>query len=154
MPQPAFTTALPAPVRPAVPWVGPTAGLLPGESALVAVRPLAAQAAGGKPQAASSPLELLLTYLPMVMIVAVAWLLLYRPEQERLKRQRQMLQALKKNDRVVTTSGIYGTVANVDRDADRIALKVDESGNVKITVTLSSIARVLGDSSDAVTQEP
>jgi preprotein translocase subunit YajC len=154
MPQPALTTASPAPVRPAVPWAGPTAGLAPGESALVAVRPLAAQAAGGRPQAASNPLELLLTYLPMVMIVAVAWLLLYRPEQERLKRQRQMLQGLKKNDRVVTTSGIYGTVANVDRDADRIALKVDESGNVKITVTLSSIARVLGDSSDAVTQEP
>jgi preprotein translocase subunit YajC len=63
-----------------------------------------------------------------------------------------MLGSLKKNDRVVTTSGIYGTVANVDREADRVSLKVDDSGNVKISVTLSSIAKVLGDSPEAVAQ--
>jgi hypothetical protein len=33
----------------------------------------------------------------------------------------------------------------VDRDADRVLLRVDEAGNVKIAVTLSSISRVLGD---------
>jgi len=90
-------------------------------------------------------LELLVSYLPMVMIVAVAWLLLYRPERERMRRQQELLAALKKNDRVVTTSGIYGTVANVDREADRVLLRVDEAGNVKIAVTLSSVAKVLGD---------
>jgi preprotein translocase subunit YajC len=92
-----------------------------------------------------SGLELLVNYLPMVMIVAVAWLLLYRPERERMRRQQELLAALKKNDRVVTTSGIYGTVANVERDADRVLLRVDDAGNVKIAVTLSSIAKVLGD---------
>jgi len=95
--------------------------------------------------AAPGGLELLVSYLPMVMIVAVAWMLLYRPERERMRRQQELLAALKKNDRVVTTSGIYGTVANVERDADRVLLRVDEAGNVKIAVTLSSIARVLGD---------
>jgi preprotein translocase subunit YajC len=92
-----------------------------------------------------SGLELLVNYLPMVMIVAVAWLLLYRPERERARRQQELLAALKKNDRVVTTAGIYGTVANVDREADRVLLRVDEAGNVKIAVTLSSVAKVLGD---------
>jgi preprotein translocase subunit YajC len=91
------------------------------------------------------PLELLVTYLPMAMIVLVAWLLLYRPERERARRQQELLAALKKNDRVVTTAGIYGTVANVDREADRVLLRVDEAGNVKIAVTLSSVAKVLGD---------
>ena len=93
------------------------------------------------------PLELLITYLPMAMIVLVAWLLLYRPERERMRQQQELLAGLKKNDRVITTSGIYGTVANVDRDADRVSLRVDEAGNVKIAVTISSIAKVLGDSS-------
>jgi hypothetical protein len=37
-------------------------------------------------------------------------------------------------------------VANVDREADRVSLRVDEAGNVKIAVTVSSIAKVLGDS--------
>ena len=103
---------------------------------------LLAEAAAPTPP---GPLELLVTYLPMAMIVLVAWLLLYRPERERMRRQQDLLAGLKKNDRVITTSGIYGTVANVDRDTDRVSLRVDDAGNVKIAVTLSSIARVLGD---------
>jgi preprotein translocase subunit YajC len=99
--------------------------------------------AAADPPVPPSPLEQLVTFLPMAMIVLVAWLLLYRPERERMRRQQDLLAALKKNDRVLTTSGIYGTVANVDRDADRVSLRVDEAGNVKIAVTLSSIAKVL-----------
>ena len=100
-------------------------------------------AAAAAPQ--PGPLELLITYLPMAMIVLVAWLLLYRPERERMRQQQELLAGLKKNDRVITTSGIYGTVANVDRDADRVSLRVDDASNVKIAVTISSIAKVLGD---------
>jgi len=113
-------------------------GLLPAGS------PLAE--AGGQPR--PEGLELLLTYLPMLLIVLVAWLLLYRPERERQRRQQDLLASLKKNDRVVTASGIYGIVANVDRENDRVTLKVDEAANVKITVTLSSVNRVLAASAD------
>jgi len=104
--------------------------------------------AGGQPPRQPSGLELLVTYLPMLLIVLVAWLLLYRPERERQRRQQELLAALKKNDRVVTAGGIYGIVANVDRDNDRVVLKVDDAANVKITVTLSSVSKVLG-ASDA-----
>jgi len=52
---------------------------------------------------------------------------------------------------VLTTSGIYGTVANVDRTADRVSLKVDESENVRLTVTLASISKVLSDTDGAAT---
>ena len=110
--------------------------------ALFAIRLFAAAAAPPPP----GPLELLVTYLPMALIVLVAWMLLYRPERERMRQQQELLGGLKKNDRVITTSGIYGTVANVDREADRVSLRVDEAGNVKIAVTVSSIAKVLGDS--------
>jgi len=115
----------------------------PEPPALFAVHLMAAAAAQPPP----GPLELLITYLPMGMIVLVAWLLLYRPERERTRRHQELLTGLKKNDRVITTSGIYGTVANVDREADRVSLRVDEAGNVKIAVTMSSIAKVLGDNS-------
>jgi len=117
----------------------------PESPILFAVQLRAAAAA----QVPPGPLELLLTYLPMGMIVLVAWLLLYRPERERMRRHQELLTGLKKNDRVLTTSGIYGTVANVDREADRVSLRVDEAGNVKITVTVTSIAKVLGESSSA-----
>ena len=109
---------------------------------MIAIHLLAAAAAPLPP----GPLELLIQYLPMGLIVLVAWMLLYRPERERMQRQQALLAGLKKNDRVITTSGIYGTVANVDREADRVSLRVDDAGGVKIAVTLSSIARVLGDS--------
>lgn len=108
-------------------------------SALVAIVPLLAQAA----PAAEPPA--LLQYLPLLVIGVAAYLLLFRPEQERRRRQQDLLGGLKKNDRVVTASGIYGTVANVERDTGRVVLKIDDAANVKITVTLASIASVLGD---------
>ncbi len=103
--------------------------------------PLVAQAAAAeRPEPPA-----LLQYLPLLVIAAAAYLLLFRPEQERRRRQQDLLGGLKKNDRVLTTAGIYGTVANVERDAGRVVLKVDDAANVKITVTLASIASVLGD---------
>lgn len=105
-------------------------------------------AQAGPPRPQPGGLELVLNYLPMLLIVLVAWLLLYRPERERQRRQQELLAALKKNDRVVTAAGIYGIVANVDRENDRVALKVDEAANVKMTVTLSSVSKVLAASAD------
>ncbi len=92
-----------------------------------------------------NPLELLVSYLPSVLLLPAARFLLYTPARERMKKQQDLLAGLKKNDRVLTTSGIYGTVANVDRAADRVSLKVDESENVRLTVTLASISKVLSD---------
>lgn len=103
-----------------------------------------AAAADSKPPA--GPLELLITYFPMILIVVAAWFLLYRPERERMRKQRELLSNVKKNDRVITASGIVGTVSSVDRDQDRVVLKVDESSNTKITFTLASVNRVLADS--------
>lgn len=95
-------------------------------------------------QAADQPAQpLIFQLLPMVAIGVAAYLLLFRPERERQRRQQALLAGLKKNDRVVTAGGICGTVAAVDRDAGRVTLKVDESANVKLTVTLASIAQVV-----------
>jgi preprotein translocase subunit YajC len=89
---------------------------------------------------------------PIIAIVAVFWLLLIRPQQQQRRRHQAMLGALKKNDRVITVGGIYGVVTNVHREADEVTIKVDETANVKLRVTLSSIGRVMieessGDSS-------
>ena len=99
------------------------------------------------PEQPAPPLPLQL--LPLVAIGVAAYLLLFRPERERVRKQQAMLGGLKKNDRVVTSSGIYGTVVSVDRDADRVTLRVDESANAKLTVTLASIGRVLRDGGDS-----
>jgi preprotein translocase subunit YajC len=108
-----------------------------------------AQAANPEQPAPPLPLQL----LPLVAIGVAAYLLLFRPERERVRKQQAMLGNLKKNDRVVTSAGIYGTVAAVDREHDRVTLRIDESANVKITVTLASIGRVLRDGEPSETTE-
>jgi preprotein translocase subunit YajC len=138
-----YICGLPGDVRPGVPL---RAGTVVRMFCPFAIVTLLADAAD--PAAAPTPPEFLKTLintLPLALIAVAAYLLLFRPEQERRRRQQDLLGGLKKNDRVVTTAGIYGTVANVERDADRVVLKIDDAANVKITVTLSSIARVLGD---------
>jgi len=75
------------------------------------------------------------------------YLFMIRPQRrEQLERQK-MLDTVKKNDRVVTIGGIYGVVANVNKDANEVTVKVDEATNTKLRLTLGSIARVLSEES-------
>lgn len=85
--------------------------------------------------------------IPLVAIGFLFYFLIMRPQSREQSRRQAMLGALKKNDRVITAGGVYGVVTNVHREADEVTLKVDEASNVKLRVTLSSIARVLGDES-------
>lgn len=136
-----YICGLPGDVRPGVPLRAGMVFRMFCPFALVALLADAADPAAAPPEF----LKTLINTLPLALIAVAAYLLLFRPEQERRRRQQDLLGGLKKNDRVVTTAGIYGTVANVERDADRVVLKIDDAANVKITVTLSSIARVLGE---------
>ncbi len=53
-----------------------------------------------------------------------------------------MLDTLKKNDKVLTTAGIYATVVSVDAGHDKVVLRVDDERGVKLAFTRASIARV------------
>jgi preprotein translocase subunit YajC len=82
---------------------------------------------------------------PFIAIFALFYFLMIRPQKREQSRRQAMLNAVKKNDRVVTIGGIYGVVTNVHREADEVTIKVDEATNTKLRVTLSSVSRVLGD---------
>ncbi len=79
--------------------------------------------------------------LIIVMIVFV--FMMFRGPRKKQAEHRKMVQSLKKNDRVRTIGGIYGTV--VDVREDEIVLKIDESSNTKIKVTPSAIGTRLSD---------
>ncbi len=53
-----------------------------------------------------------------------------------------LFNSLKKNDEVLTSGGIIGTVANI-KDDNEVVLKLDESSNVRIRILRSSIIRIL-----------
>jgi len=78
-------------------------------------------------------------FMPLVLIFVVFYFLLIRPQQQRQKQADQMLKALKKGDRVVTTGGIIGTVIGID-DA-KATLRIAE--DTKVEFTKSSIVQVL-----------
>ncbi len=69
------------------------------------------------------------------------WLFVMRPQQQRESQEKEMLGAIKKNDKVVTKSGMYGVVMNVKDN--EIVLRVDEQNNVKIKFRRDAIAGVV-----------
>jgi preprotein translocase subunit YajC len=103
--------------------------------------PFLAQAATSQPKGAApqpSPFSML---WPLFFIFIIFYFILIRPQSAEKKKRQAMINAIKKNDRVVTIGGILGTVQYVKDD--EITLKVDESSNTKITFTRSAIQRVL-----------
>jgi len=81
--------------------------------------------------------------LPAVMIGTLFYFLLLRPERRKQQDHKLLLESLKKDDRVVTIGGIYGVVANVRREDNRVTLKVDETNNTKLDVTFNAIAQII-----------
>jgi preprotein translocase subunit YajC len=83
------------------------------------------------------------TIAPWLPIIILFFLLIVWPQRREQKKRDQMLNAMKKNDRVVTIGGIIGTVANISADGKEITLKVDD--NTRIKFLRSSISQVLGE---------
>ncbi len=84
--------------------------------------------------------------VPMIIVFAAMWyFFLHLPMKRERARQAAMLAAIKKNDRVLTTSGIFGVVTNVSKESNEVTLRIDETTNAKLRVTLTSVAQVLGD---------
>ncbi len=79
--------------------------------------------------------------LPLLLIFVVMYVLLLRGPRKQQQQQKQMIQSLKKNDRVRTIGGIYGTVMEVR--GDEVILKIDESNNTKIRISASAIGKNL-----------
>jgi preprotein translocase subunit YajC len=83
------------------------------------------------------------TLFYLAPILPLFYFLLIRPQQQQEKKRRSMIDALKKNDKVLTTGGIYGTVIAVDPKQDKVVLRVDDEKGVKLAFTRASVARVI-----------
>ena len=81
----------------------------------------------------------MLNFLPLVLVFAVVYFLLIRPQQKKAKEHQQMLGRLKKNDEVITSGGIYGRVMALTDDV--VTLEV--APNVRLRVHRPQISAVL-----------
>ncbi|MFH1336516.1 MAG: preprotein translocase subunit YajC [Candidatus Zixiibacteriota bacterium] len=84
----------------------------------------------------------LTAFLPLILIVVVFYFLLIRPQQKKQKEHKNMVTSLRKGDKVVTSSGIFGTIVGMDDQENKVVLKIAE--NVKVEFLKSSIAGRMG----------
>jgi preprotein translocase subunit YajC len=80
----------------------------------------------------------MLSLVPFVLIFVIFYFLLILPQQKRQKKLKSMLESLKKGDKVVTSSGIWGTVANLGKET--VTLQIAD--NTKIKIQRDHVARV------------
>ena len=78
------------------------------------------------------------SFLPLILIFVIFYFLLIRPQSKKAKEHKQMLDNLKKGDKVMTTGGVYGVIEDIDANA--VILKVGIKDDVKIKVNRSYIA--------------
>ena len=98
------------------------------------VTPAYAQAAGGAGAGAAFA-----QFIPLILIFAIMYFLMIRPQQKRLKAHRAMVEAVKKGDRVITQGGILGKVTNVGEED----LEVEIATGVRVRVVRSTLAQVV-----------
>ena len=91
-------------------------------------------------QSAGGGSGFLIQIAPLVLIFAVFYFLLIRPQQKKMKDHRSMVESLSKGDKVVTAGGLLGTISKIEDD--RIA-SVEISENVKVQVVRSTITEVI-----------
>ena len=81
-----------------------------------------------------------LSLIPFVLIFVLFYVMMILPQQRQRKKHQQMLDALKKGDRVVTTGGLVGAVTNIHNDL--VTLQVAD--DVKVKVLRSAVASLRG----------
>ena len=89
-----------------------------------------AHAMGQAPAAGGQPGNPLMTFMPLILMFAIFYFLLIRPQQKKHKEHKQMLDNLSRGDRIITAGGLYGRVTEVKDDV----LTVDLGNDVHVQV--------------------
>ncbi|EDP66301.1 preprotein translocase, YajC subunit [alpha proteobacterium BAL199] len=100
------------------------------------ISPAYAQAAGGL----GGGSDMIMSLAPLVLIFAVFYFLLIRPQQKKAKEHREMLGNVRRNDKIVTNGGLVGTVIKVSEGDDLLTVEI--ASGVKVQVVRSMIADV------------
>ncbi len=98
------------------------------------------------PSAQSNPL---MSFLPLIFIVAIFYFLVFMPMQKQKKQQAQMLSSLQAGTDVLTTGGIVGTIVSLTDTTLILRVKPD---NIKLQVMRSAVASLV-DSSKPSSEE-
>lgn len=99
-----------------------------------------AQTSGGSGSGSGT----LLSLVPFVLIFVIFYFMLILPQQKKQKQQKALMEGLKKGDKVITASGIWGTVTNLGKDT--VTLQIAD--NTKIKMQREYIGRLRAEEDD------
>ena len=102
------------------------------------VSPAFAQDAGAP--AGGGMMEIATSLMPILLLVVIFWLLIFRPQQKRLKAQQAMLASITRGDTVVTTGGIVGKVTKAV-DGEDLEVEIAQGTRVKVVRTMVADVR-------------
>ena len=96
----------------------------------------------GTPQggAPADGMGMLASLMPFILMFVIFWFLLIRPQQKRAKAHREMLDALKRGDKIITQSGLLGTIVELTKEE-----LVIECGDAKLRMSRAAIGGVIQD---------
>jgi preprotein translocase subunit YajC len=98
------------------------------------ISPAYAQGAGGGGG------DFILQLLPIVLMIVIFYFLLFRPQQQRMKAHREMVENIRRGDTVVTQGGLVGRVTRVKEDGGELEVEIAE--NTRVRVIKSTVAEV------------
>lgn len=95
----------------------------------------------GNTEGGGSPFSM---FIPIIGMLVIFYFLLIRPQQKRQKETQRMIESLRKGDRVVTTSGLYGNIIGIKENM--VVLKIAE--NVKVEMLKSAVTGLVEKAED------
>jgi preprotein translocase subunit YajC len=85
--------------------------------------------------------DILGLFFPLILVFGIFYLLVFRPQQKRMKDHQAMINAVKRGDTVVTSGGIIGKVVRVAADGE---LRVEIADGIQVRVVKGTISEVRG----------
>jgi preprotein translocase subunit YajC len=74
----------------------------------------------------------LTAFLPLILIVGVGYFLMIRPQQRKMRAQRELLNQLEVGDEVVTAGGMFGSIVDIDEDDDILTVEIAPGTSVRM----------------------
>lgn len=82
-------------------------------------------------------------FLPVIILFALLYFLMIMPQQKKQKELQKLLDSLQVNDKVITTSGIYGRIVSFKPDKNIVVIEIDETNKVRVDFQRGAIANLL-----------
>lgn len=82
-------------------------------------------------------------FLPIIAMFAILYFLMILPQQKKQKQLQKMLDSLQVNDKVITTSGIYGRIVTIKPDKNSVVVEIDDTNKVRVEFQRGAIAAIV-----------